>query len=67
MKEQLDQGKEQLPQASIFNANSSLNQICDTKNYYQNETKLNGVYSGNTLPKMMYGEYVMNLGEFKSK
>ena len=33
---------------------------------YQNEPKFNGVYSGNNLPKIKGGPYVINLEEFKS-
>ena len=34
--------------------------------YYQNETKCNGAYSRNNLPKIKDGAYVINLDEFKS-
>ena len=34
--------------------------------YYQNESKFNGVYSRNNLPKIKDGAYVINLDEFKS-
>ena len=34
--------------------------------YYQNEPKLNGVYSRNSLPKIKAGAYVINLNESKS-
>ena len=34
--------------------------------YYQNERKLNGVYSRNNLPKIKDGTYVRNLDEYKS-
>ena len=34
--------------------------------YYQNESKLNGVYSRNNLPIITDGAYVINLDEFKS-
>ena len=33
---------------------------------YQSEPKFNGVYSGNNLPKIKDGAYVINLDEFKS-
>ena len=33
---------------------------------YQNEPKFNGVYSGNNLPKIKDGPYVINPEEFKS-
>ena len=38
----------------------------EIQNYYQNEPKLNGVYSRNNLPKIKDGAYVINLDEFKS-
>ena len=34
--------------------------------YYQNEPKLNGVYSRNNLPKIKDRTYVRNLDEYKS-
>ena len=34
--------------------------------FYQNEPKFNGVYSGNNLPKIKEGAYVINLDKFKS-
>ena len=34
--------------------------------YYQNEPKLNGVYSRNNLPKMKDRAYVINLDGYKS-
>ena len=34
--------------------------------YYQNESKFNGVYSKDDLPKMKDGAYIINLNEFKS-
>ena len=37
----------------------------ETKNYYQNEPRLNGVYSRNNLPKKTKnGAYVINLDEY---
>ena len=33
---------------------------------YQNESKFNGVYSINNLPKIKDGAYVINLDEYKS-
>ena len=33
------------------------------QNYYQNETKFNGVYSRNNLPKIKDAAYVTNLDE----
>ena len=33
--------------------------------YYQNEPKLDGVYSSNHLPKIYNGAYVINLDEFE--
>ena len=38
----------------------------EIQKYYQNEPKFNGVYSGNTLPKIKNGAYVINLHEFES-
>ena len=37
-----------------------------TQKYYQNESKFNGVYSRNILPKIKDEAYVINLDEFKS-
>ena len=36
------------------------------KKYYQNELKLNGVYSKNSFSKIKDETYVRNLGEYKS-
>ena len=38
----------------------------EIQTYYQNESKFNGVYSRNSLPKIKDGAYVINLDEFKS-
>ena len=38
----------------------------ETQKYYQNESKFNGVYWRNNLPKINDGIYVINLHEFKS-
>ena len=38
----------------------------EIQKYYQKETKVNGVYSKNNLPKIKDGAYVINLDEFKS-
>ena len=38
----------------------------ETQKYYQNESKFNGVYWRNNLPKINDGTYVINLHEFKS-
>ena len=38
----------------------------EIQKYYQNESKFNGVYLRNNLPKIKDGAYVINLGEFKS-
>ena len=35
------------------------------QNYYQNESKFNGVSSKNNLPKIKDGAYVINLDEYK--
>ena len=34
------------------------------QNYYQNESRFNGVYSRNNLPKLKDGTYVINLDEY---
>ena len=34
--------------------------------YYQNQSKFNGIYSRNNLPKIKDGVYVINPDEFKS-
>ena len=33
---------------------------------YQNKSKFNSVYSGNNLPKIKDGAYVVNFGKYKS-
>ena len=38
----------------------------EMQKYYQNEPEINGVYSGNDLPKTKDGEYVINLDQDKS-
>ena len=38
----------------------------EIQKYYQNELKLDGVYSRNNLPKIKDGAYVINLDEYKS-
>ena len=38
----------------------------EIQNFYQNESKFNGVYSRNNLPKIKDGAYVINLDEYKS-
>ena len=38
----------------------------EIRKYYQNESKFNGVYTRNNLPKIEDGENVINLDEFKS-
>ena len=38
----------------------------EIQKYYQNESKFNGVYSRNNLPKKKDGAYAINLDEFKS-
>ena len=37
----------------------------EIQKYYQNEPKFSGVYSGNNLPKIKDGTYVINLDEYK--
>ena len=39
----------------------------EIQKYYQNEPRLDGIYSRINLLKIKDGEYVMNLDEFKSK
>ena len=39
----------------------------DIQKCYQNEPKINGVYSRNNLPKIKDVAYVINLDEFKLK
>ena len=34
--------------------------------YYQNEPKFNGIYSRNTLSKIMVGAFVINVDEYTS-
>ena len=37
----------------------------DIQQYYQNEPRFNGIYSGNSLTKKLkYGAYVINLDEY---
>ena len=38
----------------------------EIQEYYQNEPKLNAVYSRNNLPKIKGGAYVIIRGEYKS-
>ena len=38
----------------------------EIEKYYQNEPKLNGVYSRNNLPEIKDGTYVINLDEYES-
>ena len=38
----------------------------ETQKYYQNKHKFNDVYSGNNLPKIKDGTYVISLDEYKS-
>ena len=45
---------------------SHLSTNFDLQKYYQNEPKLNGVYSRNNLPKIKDREYEINLDEYKS-
>ena len=37
----------------------------EIQKYYQNKPKFNGVYSGNILPKIKDGVYVINLDQCK--
>ena len=36
----------------------------EIQKYYQNESRFNGVYSRNNLPKLKDGAYVINLDEY---
>ena len=38
----------------------------EIQSYYQNKPKFNSVYSGNNLPKIKDGAYVVNFGKYKS-
>ena len=38
----------------------------EIQNYYQNESKFNGAYSRNNLPKIKDGANVIDLDEYKS-
>ena len=38
----------------------------EIQRYYQNESKFNGVYSINDLPKIKGGTYIINLNEYES-
>ena len=38
----------------------------EIQKYYQNEPKVNGVYSRNNLPKVKVGAYVTSLVNYKS-
>ena len=49
----------------IFNALNPLTNY-EIQKYYQNESKFNGVYSRNNLPKIKDKAYVINLDECKS-
>ena len=54
--------KEQLEQTKFLILPHPLNNF-DIQKYYQNEPKLNGVYSRDNLPKINDGTYVINLDE----
>ena len=38
----------------------------EMQKYYENEPKFNGAYSRNDLPKIKFGEYVINLDKYES-
>ena len=38
----------------------------EIQKYYQNESKFNGVYSGNNLSKIKDGAFIINLDEYES-
>ena len=50
----------------VFNAASHSLANFEIQKYYQNEPKINGVYSRNNLPKVKDGIYLINLDEYKS-
>ena len=58
--------KEQLQGWSIFLMPPYPLIIFEIQKCYQNESKFNGVYWRNNLPKKKDGIYVINLDEFKS-
>ena len=47
----------------IFNATYPLTNF-EIQKYYQNESRFNGVYSRDNLPKMKDGAYIVNLDKF---
>ena len=49
----------------IFNALNPLTNY-EIQKYYQNESKFNGIYSRNNLPKIKDKAYVINLDECKA-
>ena len=54
-------------QLKIFNSLPSFNKFWNiSKQYYQNNSKFNGVYSRKKLPKIKDRAYVINLDKFKS-
>ena len=59
MKELFEQVKQFLEQSRIFNVAGSWMK-------YKSETKINGVYSRNNVPKIKVVVYVINLNEYKS-
>ena len=54
----------QLELAKIFNATSPLTNF-EIQKYYQNETKFNGVFSRNNLPKIKDEPYVINFDGYE--
>ena len=57
--------KEQLEQVNIFNAAHPLTNF-EIQKYYENEPKVNGVYSRNNLSKIKDGACIINLDEYES-
>ena len=57
MREQLEQDRilNAMPPYPLFNF--------EIQRYYQNESNINGVYSGNNVPSIKDGAYVINLDE----
>ena len=52
-----------IPLKWIFNSASSLTNF-EIQKYYRNEPRFNGVYSGDNLPKIKDGPYIINLDEY---
>ena len=66
MKVQLEQVRERLQKVKVFNELHPLTNF-EIQNYYENESKFNGVYSRNSLRKIKDVAYIINLDEHKSR